>query len=120
MPGTQQSKPKYLELKPEDAEKIRRSRERSEKLLKVDDEMILVAEFGMYYGYAAVQAVLNDEIDIHQMLWLVEAARKVDARDQYNLAVAVFTAVGSTNSKDPSKTFASSTKALLKRMRADS
>ena len=113
-------KPKYLELRPEDVEKIRQRREREDRRLKVDDEMILVAEFGMYYGYAAIEAVHNDEISLDRMLWLLMAARKVDARNQHNLSSAVFTAVASANSKSPAKAFAANTKSYLRQMKADS
>jgi hypothetical protein len=114
-----QPQPKYLQLSPEDLEKVRRRKERESGSIKVDEFDLLVAEFGMFYGYTAVLTVLNDDITLADMLRLLEAARRVDARNQYNQAAAVFTAVASANSKRPAAAFNANSRSYVKRMKAD-
>ena len=103
-----------LEFSPEE---IARYKARELHTSALTDENLLVAEFGRLYGYQAVRAVLDDEIDRNTMNWLVEAGRKVQVKENYNLASAVFTAVASANAKDPKKAFNSNTKFYEKEMR---
>lgn len=52
-------------------------RERGVVDVEISPEIYMVAEFGYYYGWQAVQAVRNNEISLTEMYALNEAARKV-------------------------------------------
>lgn len=103
-----------LEFTPEE---IARYKSRELKTSDLTDENLLVAEMGRLYGFEAVLAILNDQIDRNTMTWLIEAGRKVQVKENYNLASAVFTAVASANAKDPKKAFSSNTKFYEKEMK---
>lgn len=113
-----QDKPKPLPLTPEQEARARAKAAQREAKPKLTEENLLVAEFGLFYGFEAVQAVLNDEIGLDEVLWLVESARAVDSRNQYNFSAAVFTAVASANDKHPSAAFKKNTAHYLRAMRA--
>lgn len=92
--------PQYLEISPQDLEKIARRREQDEST-KVDPEWRLLAEFGDYYGWSAIQAVRNNEIDIDTFNGLLAGGRKVWAGKILDLSTMVFGAVAAANSKKP-------------------
>lgn len=98
-------------------EEIARFKARELKISNLTDENVLVAEFGRLYGYQAIKAVLDDEISRETMNWLIESGRKIVAKENYNLAGAVFTAVASANAKDPLRAFNSNTKEYKKEMK---
>jgi hypothetical protein len=114
-----QSHKNYLELSPEDLEKVNQARAKHESGVKIDDEQLFIAEFGKHYGFEGIRAILNDEIDGQTATWLLVAARKVDHRRLYDNARATFIGAGSVQSKKPADTFASLTKNLIKEMKAD-
>lgn len=94
----------YLDIKPEDLERINRKRSDEEKL-KIEPEHLFIAEFGKHYGWGGVSAILNNEITGDTASWLLQAARKVDARYSYDSAKAVLIGSASAQSKKPSQTF---------------
>lgn len=109
---------KYLELSDEDLQKVSRNRSKKEEAA-IDEQQLFIAEFGKHYGWAAVMAILNNEIDIETATWLTLAARKVDARTTYDTAQAVLIGSGSAQSKTPSVTFKKATGDLKRQMKAD-
>lgn len=85
----------------------------------VDDEWMLLAEFGKAYGWEAYQAAKNDEVSLQEMMILIEANRRLEYKDQYRMSQAAFAGAGSAQSKKPSSTFRALTKNLLKKSKAD-
>lgn len=64
----------------EDAEKARKmmqAREERSDDTVVPPKVFMLAEFGMMYGWQAVEAVLNDEIDFELMFYMTKAGRKL-------------------------------------------
>lgn len=64
------------------------------------EENMVVCELGMLYGFEAVLAVLNDEIDTNTMNYLLLGGRKLRARENYDNTVATARGVASAMSKD--------------------
>lgn len=92
--------PKYLELTPEQLEKIAK-RKRQDEVAKVTPEWRLLAEFGYYYGWQAVRDVRNNDIDIDSFNNLIAGARKVWAGQLLDLSTMFYTSMGATKSKKP-------------------
>lgn len=90
------------------------------KSVKVDIEDLLLAEFGMKFGWEAYKDARDDKIKSNEMITLLTASRKIDALNLYNNAQAAFIGAGSAQSKKPSQTFDSMTKKIAKRTEADS
>lgn len=55
----------------------RRMAKRDEEKNRISNEMYIVAEFGYYFGWDAVQAIRNNEITLEEVFALTEGARKV-------------------------------------------
>ena len=91
---------KRLEIPAEDLERVRRARERAEGA-KIDDEWRIVSEFGYYYGYAGIRAILDDEIDIDTVNYLLIGARKTWYSQVIDNGVANHVAVASVKQKNP-------------------
>ena len=64
------------------------------------EENMTVCELGMLYGFEAVLAVLNDEIDTNTMNYLLLGGRKLRAKENYDNTVATARGVASAMSKD--------------------
>lgn len=109
----------YLKLKPEHLEWAKKRAEIDGKELKIDQEQLYLAEFGSMYGYEAIKAVLNNEIDSETMAYLVTAGRKLRYQDIYDLAQCVLIGAGSAMSKKPTAAFEKATSGLKRQMRAD-
>lgn len=92
--------PKPLELTPEQLERIRLRKERDEGV-KVSPEWRLVAEFGYYFGWSGVEAVMNNDIDIGVFNNLLAGARKVWYGRVLDLSAMTYTSVGATKTKKP-------------------
>lgn len=80
----------------------------------VDQEWMLLAEFGKAYGWQAYKDARDDLISVEEMLTLIECNRKIEASEMYKNAQAVLIGQGSAQSKTPSKTFKSLTKDIIK------
>lgn len=120
-PNQPQPQPKkYLEIKPEHLARVQAAQDKASDEIKVDNEWLLIAEFGKHYGWQAMQAVLNNEIDLETMTVLILGARKFDYSRQYANAQASFIGSASAQSKKPSKVFKKATEQLIKEMKADS
>ncbi|WP_439946512.1 hypothetical protein [Streptomyces sp. BBFR109] len=100
-------KPSRLKLSPEDLEKIRQAKERAEGNTKsdVDPEWLAIAEFGTYYGWSAVEAVLSNSIDPDTFTVLLHAGRKVWYGKVVDLANVDFIASVSAASAKPAANF---------------
>lgn len=109
---------KKLVLSAEDLAKIRKRRER-EDAVKVDDNWMFIGEFGYYYGFEGVRAVINNEIDFDTAQLLLQASRKVWAGKVYDLGRVGFIGSTAANAKKPTDVFNKNTKDLLKDSRPD-
>ncbi len=96
--------PRRLELTPEDLAKVATARGLDQKA-SIDPEWRAIAEFGTFYGFDAVMAVLNNEISADEMTQLILGARDVQREKNRDTAQAVFVASVSAQSKKPQETF---------------
>jgi len=121
MQQTQPKKKTYLKVSPEDhAKAVRAKALREGSATNVDEETLLIAEFGKHFGWAAVEAVLiHNSITADTMVNLIMGARKIDAQNTYDMAHAAFIGSLAANSKKPSKSFKDLTKNLVKQMKAE-
>lgn len=84
--------PTLQELLERDADKITEiKRARSKK--KVEPEWLLLAEFGLYFGWQAVQDVRQDKISFDEMNKLLAATRSIDAINRYNRVMDNYAAI---------------------------
>lgn len=97
-------------MRPEDRERMleRYNARMAQKGIKnkVSNEMYLLAEFGLMYGWSAVRDVRNDLITYEEMFALIEAGRKVQTKHHIDDGVMTGTAVSATLSKHPKQVFA--------------
>lgn len=82
---------------------------------KVSNEMYLLAEFGLMYGWEAVQSVRRNEITFEEMFALLEAGRKVQKKSLKDEGRVSTTAIATAFSKTPASTFEKGTKFLEER-----
>lgn len=103
-------------MRPEDREKVvtrfkaRIANNGTEN--KVSNEVYLLAEFGMMFGWEAVRDVRNDEITFEEMFALIEAGRKVEKKRIKDNGRVSSTAISTAFSKSPNSTFEKGTKFL--------
>lgn len=81
--------PRRLDIKPEDLAKVEKARGLDQKAT-VDPEWRAIAEFGHFFGFPAVMAVLNNEISGDEMSQLILGARAVQREHNRDMAQAVF------------------------------
>lgn len=112
-PHKPQVKARRLEIRPEDLKRVQQARERAESV-KVDDEWKMVAEFGYYFGYTGISAILNDDIDLEVAQKLLAGARKVHFSHVVDASIATQVAVASTKSKHPSSVMQKGLKNFIK------
>lgn len=105
------------ELSPEDLEKINQPSTKGAQ--PVDQEWLLLAEFGLKFGWQAYLDAKEDVISGAEMLTLIEASRRLEARELYDMATASFIGAMSAQSKKPGQTFKSLTKDIIKQTKAD-
>lgn len=104
-------------ISPEDQEKI--AGKQSQDGIVVSPEWMLLAEFGMLYGWDAYMAASRDKITGAEMMTLITAGRKIKASQNYDDAVAAFIGAISGSSKKPGDTFKKLTKDILKAAKVD-
>ena len=75
--------PTLQELLERDADKIKASSRGRDKN-KLEPEWVLLAEFGLYFGWQAVQDVRQDNISFSEMNKLLAAARQAESTKRYN------------------------------------
>jgi hypothetical protein len=80
----------------------------------VDNEWLLLAEFGKAYGWDAYLHAREDKITGAEMLTLVEASRKLDYIKQFRMAEAVL-AGAATAFTGKSQTFKALTQEIIKK-----
>lgn len=86
---------------------------------KISNEMFLLADFGLMYGWQAVVAVRNDEITWEEMFALLEAGHKVQSAHILDDGVMTTTAIGSAfgkNKAESQRTFNEGMKRHLERV----
>lgn len=90
-------------MRPDDRKKmIERYKARiapSEKKNKISNEMFLLADFGIMFGWRAVMAVRNNEITWEEMYALLEAGHKVQSTHELDDAIMTSTAIGASFAK---------------------
>ncbi len=72
---------------------------------KISNEMYLLAEFGLMYGWQAVMDVRADRITLEEMFALIEAGHKVQSVHMVEQGRMTTTAVATPFSKTPKSTF---------------
>lgn len=82
---------------------------------KISNEMFILAEFGYYYGWEAVQAVRNNDITMQEMYALLEGARKVWYLKLCEQGKMTTTSVSCSLSKHPKSDFEKGMKPFIKR-----
>lgn len=102
------------EISAEDLAKIKAHQASTEGAYPVDNEWLLLAEFGKAYGWEAYKDARDDRIGAPEMLTLIEANRKLEAIHLYQSAYASFTGAASAKSKKPAVAFKSLTKDIIK------
>ncbi len=91
---------KYLEISEADLEKIQKRKD-TDELAKVPTAWRLLGEFGTYYGWEAMIAVRNNEIDSLEFNYLLATGRKLWAGRMLDEASVYFTALVASKSKKP-------------------
>lgn len=81
---------------------------------QVAPEEMLIAEFGLYYGYEAMLSVMNNEITYKQMSDLTLAARKIEGQKRYNRVIDAYAAHIATKAKKPHNTITKYLKEISK------
>lgn len=110
-----------LDLMPKDeAEKaIERGKKRmqSSRGKDISPEMFVLAEFGYYFGWNAIQAVKNDEITLKEVLALIEGAKKVWFSKVIDQSHGTAVANSAVHAKDPTGAFNSGMQPFIERTR---
>lgn len=112
-PKTKQQ-PKYVELSPEEQKRVARTRRKNTDV-EIEPEWMFIAEFGYFYGWGGVQAILNNEIPTDVSVTLLEAARRVFYKQNYHQANGTFAAtVAAFRTKKPAEAFTAAMKGYQK------
>lgn len=115
----QQAQPKRLELTPQELERVLRRKRQSEPI-KVSPEELMVAEFGYYFGWEAMVAILNNEISLEDAGVLLAGARKVWSAKVVDLASVIYTASAASQSGKKAKSVMNKgLKEFIKQAKAD-
>lgn len=107
------------EISPEDLAKVRAHKASTKGAYPVDMEWMLLAEFAKAYGWEAYMAAKNDEITAAEMLTLVEANRKLEARHTFLDMQSSFVGAVSAQNKKPTNIFKRLTKDIIKQTKVD-
>lgn len=109
---------KYLPLSEAELKKLADFKSQSADI-KVEPEWLEIAEFGGYFGYDGIQAILNNEIEIEVVRMLLAAQRKVWASQLVDRANVAFIASVSAQSKRPTNTFKKAMKNIIARTKVE-
>lgn len=109
----------------EELAKVKAHQASTQGAYPVDQEWLLLAEFGMKFGWQAYLDAKNDATDEEgnlivtgaEMLTLIEASRKIEWAAIFNDARTSLIGAGSAQSRKPSQTFRSLTKDIVKNTR---
>ena len=111
----QQSRQQALDdITPEELERVKAHQAKTQSAFKVDDYWLIATEFAKVFGWLAYKDFKEDKIELEEMMTLIEANRRLEAREAFVQAQSVFIGILSANSKKPSQTFSKLTKGLLK------
>lgn len=84
----------------------------------VDPEWMIIAEFGGYFGYDGIRAIMNNEIDLDVVEVLVESKRKIWDKQMLDIAEATLASAAAAQSgKKAGSVFQSLTKRFIKGMK---
>lgn len=106
-------------ISPEELEKVKAHQASTQGAYHVDQEWLLLAEFAKAYGWDAYRAVKSDDITAAEMLTLVEANRRLEAKRMFEDAQSAFIGTGAAQSKNPANAFRSLTNPIVKKTKAD-
>lgn len=106
-------------ITPEDLEKVKAHQAKTQSAYKVDDYWLIAAEFARAFGWSAYKDFRQDKIGLEEMMTLIEANRRLDAREAFIQAQSAFMGAVSSQSKKPSQTFTKLSKGLLKQAKVD-
>lgn len=84
--------PTLQELLQRDADKIAETRRVRDKS-KIEPEWLLLAEFGLYFGWQAVKDVREDKMSFDDMNKLLAAARRIESTNRYNRVIDTYSAI---------------------------
>lgn len=107
------------EISPEDLAKVRAHQASTKGAYPVDMEWMLLAEFAKAYGWMAYMAAKNDDISAAEMLTLVEANRKLEARQTFLDMQSAFVGAVSATQKKPSNVFKRLTKDIIRQTKVE-
>lgn len=80
------------------------------------DHELLLAEFGKYYGWAAVRDVMEDRVSTDSFIALLNAGRSLALRDRIARVNDVYVACGAAQAKKGDKILQKYVKQLERRM----
>jgi hypothetical protein len=117
-PKKNQSNP--LKLTAEQIAKASQAKKRAEAgKVELDNEWMFIAEFGYYFGYEGIRAILDNEIDLSTAKYLLDAARKVWFSKAADMAHGSFIAAAAAQSKKPAAAFKKGIASFIKAMRVN-
>lgn len=105
---------KRLELSKQELAKVQKSRRRNEGV-KIEPEWLFLSEFGFYYGWEGISAILNNEISQEAATALLMGARKIWNRRNFDTIQGMFVAsLSAYRAKSPYDAFDKSTQSFKK------
>lgn len=110
-------------LSAEDLAKVRKLKDES-SIAPAPLEDVLEVEFLMKFGFEAYWAIYPEKdrtrgIGIEEMMRLLIASRKQDAKNLYDASQASFIGTVSSNGKNPGTSFTRNTKGIIRDMRTE-
>lgn len=82
----------------------------------VDQEWVILAELGLYFGWDAVVSARNNNLTMGDMNKLLIGARKLSVQKRYNEVIDMYTALAGSQSKDGVKAVKSHLRELRKQI----
>lgn len=110
------TQPRVLQLSDEEMARIKQAKAKHEKT-KVTPEWQFIAEFGYFFGWEGVAAIMANQIDFDQAQQLIQGARKVWYTKVIDQAVATQAAVASAQSKKPAQVMKKGLKPFMDEVR---
>lgn len=110
---------KHLEISPDELARIAKRKRQDEKI-KVSPEELFIAEFGYYYGWSAMLAIMNNRITMDDANILLTGARKVWNSHMIDMASITYTASAAARSgKKAKQVMSKGLKDFMKQAKAD-
>lgn len=107
------------EVSAEDLAKVEAHKASTEGAMPVDLEWMIVAEWLRLAGWDGYMAFKQDEITLAEVLTIIEANRKIEARKTFEDMQSSFVGAISAQTKKPTSTFKSLTKNIIKQTKVD-